>query len=104
MSTTVYACIYPKECNNPKIIPYLSCDGNDFDTNPEFPGKYLSQEFFKKSREYGTYNEINDCIIFSDYSKLLEFAGLQCVPDELTDYIMTLFEKEPDGIFVIWLR
>ena len=101
MGATIYTGIYPKECNNPKVIPYLSCDK----FGPEFNGKRLSPEFFDKCREYGKKDKENQCFVFTTGdSRLCEFAGLQCVPEEMSEYIMTIYEDEPDGIFIVWVK
>lgn len=113
MGTTLYISYYPKECNNPAVIPYLKVDKNLL----EFNGKYMPNGFYDACKAYGIKDELNDCYIFEckdkeGLDKLFGFAGLPCVPEDIIDYIIQPWKYDSsfkdgipeDGIFVIWVR
>jgi len=103
MGATLYFHRYPKACDNPKIIPFLSI----FDFQ-NCNGK-LPKEFYDSCREFGEYNAEGDCYIFRDNIRLFEFAERKEVPASIADYISGVYPspRDPDyedSIFIIWIR
>ena len=100
MGVTLYADFYPKECRNPKIIPYLTLDGPYI---YEMNGKYLPQDFYKLCYEYSEWDDNSQCWIFDDSTKLFEFAGKSDVPDGFSVYITNRY-SEDTPVFILWKR
>lgn len=107
MGRTLYISYYPKECNSPRVIPFLKEDINDL----YFNGKHMLNDFYVACEEYGEKDEENECYIFK-YEKLFTFAAASFVPDIMCDYIIQPWKYDSsfengipeDGIFIIWLR
>ena len=99
MGRTLYCAYYPKKCNDKEILPFLEC----YDSRLcELNGKHVPENFYKTCRELSEYDEDNDCYIFSDSAKLLEFAGRESTPSTLSDCICENYND--NYIFIIWIR
>lgn len=98
---------YPKECDNPKILPFLNYDWGARWVN----GKSMSTGFYDACRELGEWDEENHCWIFRDIINLFKFASRAEVPETISDYIAYCdylidwkTKHKEDDIFVIWKR
>ena len=96
MGVTLYYGYYPKECNHPKVLPYLSREACD-----DCSGK-LDISFYDMCRTFAEYHEDCACWVFSNVVELFYFASKEVVPACLTDYITKHYED--DVIFIIWKR
>ena len=52
MGNSIYYGVYSKECNNDKVLPYLSMNPEDSITDELFISKDLQKEFFDILRKY----------------------------------------------------
>lgn len=111
----IYFNFYPRECDNPKIIPLL-------DSNPqEFYNQFVLTEeeeddlntywkFFEACKKFGEYDIQNHCYIFRDIQRIFEFAALPEVPTCIADYVSytEYIDKRKNvlhtanDIFIIW--
>ncbi len=100
MSIDIHYGFYSKECNNDKILPYLSTDPQDVDT--WLPGKNLKHEFYELCNNTATKHDLeNNCYIFEN--NIFNFAEKQEVPVKMADFIVDNYtEKAP--LFIIWIR
>lgn len=96
MGVTLYYGYYPKECNHPKVIPYLSIE----DCNC-CSGK-LDISCYAMCRTFAEYNADGACWVFSDVTDLFYFASNEVVPTCIATYITEHYED--DLIFIIWKR
>jgi hypothetical protein len=69
MGNSIYYGIYPKECNNDKVLPYLDIDNTSIDLNIS---KESQKEFFNILRKYSFEKIDNDshyyhCFIVTNY-------------------------------------
>ena len=95
MGYSVSAKFYSKECNNVKVLPYL--ETNDFcEVNSRLP-----HEFYEACNKYATYYPDNDCWVFDDLIKMLEFASLPICPVIISDYITENY-AEDEPILIFW--
>lgn len=84
MGNSIYYGIYSKECNNDKVLPYLSMNPGDSITNELFISKKSQKEFFDILRKYSiekekSIKEDNDylywyrCFIITYYEDYFNF-------------------------------
>ena len=80
MGNSIYYGVYSKECNNDKVLPYLSVDPEDNITDELFISKESQKEFFDILRKYSIerYNTKNDhynyhCFIIRYYEDYFNF-------------------------------
>lgn len=104
MGVTLYYGYYPKECNNQKVLPFLTIN-DEYNIN----GSHMSPDFYEALRQYSEWNEDCMCWIFDDNVKLFEFAKI--APSDMCDYLVDpVFyyfinvEHEPDDVFIVWKR
>ena len=86
MVNSIYYGIYSKECNNDKVLPYLSMNPEDSITDELFISKDSQKEFFDILRNYSIekYNSKDDpytyhCFIiryYEDYFNFYNEVGL----------------------------
>jgi len=103
MGVDLYYGYYPKECNLPKILPYLKTfDGRWLN------GHRMTEEFYTALNTLSTWNEEGWCWVFDDVNKIFESATV--APSEVCDYIvdpsyyLEPVQHEPNDIFIVWKR
>lgn len=106
MGATYFYGYYPKECNNPNIIPFLKVNNDYFDNSVN--GKHQKEEFYEILRNT-KYNENGYCWIFTDKENIFKLATV--ADERMCDYITNPtfiyypFEEQlKDDIFIIWDR
>lgn len=74
MGNSIYYGVYSKECNNDKVLPYLSINPEDDITDELFIDKESQKEFFDILRKYSIRKEQTDnnnwyyrCFIVTNY-------------------------------------
>lgn len=80
MGNSIYYGIYSKECNNDKILPYLSMNPEDNITDELFIDKESQKEFFDILRKYSIEKEQTNnnnwyyhCFIITNYEDFFNF-------------------------------
>ena len=80
MGNSIYYGVYSKECNNDKVLPYLSMNPEDSITDELFISKDSQEEFFDILRKYSIEKRDNDsdlyyyhCFIITNYEDYFKF-------------------------------
>lgn len=97
MSVDLHYQYYSRECNNPKVLPYL-----DIPADLWWSGRFVLPGFYETCNDFGEWDADNKCWIFSDVNKLFSFASLESVPPSLADYITDKYRDEL--VFILWKR
>ena len=82
MGNSIYYGVYSKECNNDKILPYLSMDPEEDVTDELFISKDSQEEFFNILRKYSIEYRDNysdpyyyHCFIIAYYEDYFNFCN-----------------------------
>ena len=80
MGNSIYYGKYSKECNNDKVLPYLSMNPEDSITDELFISKDSQKEFFDILRKYSIEKEDTEndpyyyhCFIITNYEDYCDF-------------------------------